>query len=114
MKCGFCSGRGEVGQGTTRRCPACGGTGRDIRDGPTDDDFASAFLNVHTRGGQSAKPRQGVLFWLGVLIFVGGVVGGFLFVAVVGRRSPEFRAGFGYFIAAYVVGMGLMAVGRRR
>lgn len=103
MKCFGCGGTGTITtQGTPYRCSVCGGFG-EIAD-PLGRGGAA-------RGGLS---RGRLLFRLGLFIFGAGVVAGFLFVGMVGTNSTEFRAYFGYFIAAYMVGILLMMIGRRQ
>ena len=87
---------------TGSTCPLCGGFG-EIADPPGRRGTAQRGLG---------KGR--LLFRLGLLIFCAGVVGGLLFVTMVGTNSTEFRAYFGYFIGAYMVGILLMIFGRRQ
>lgn len=57
-------------------------------------------------------PRHPALLLAGVLVFGLGVVGGLLFVAIVGTDSPEFRKYFIVFVGMYMVGITLAALGK--
>lgn len=57
-------------------------------------------------------PRRSLLFFAGILVFSLGIVGGIVFVTIVGMDSPEFQNYFVYFIGMYMAGITLGLLGK--
>lgn len=57
-------------------------------------------------------PQHPRIFRLGLLVFVAGMIGGLLFVAIAGPNSSEFQRYFASFIALYVIGTVLVLLGK--
>ena len=57
-------------------------------------------------------PRNPLLYYGGMIVFALGIIGGLIFVAMVGMDSPEFRKYFMYFIGMYMVGTTLILLGK--